>query len=82
MMTSKPTMIDKITIKFTVKTPPNTKGKPYYEVNNNMMHILYASVATLLTPQGGLHHGHISIIMKPTLYTTLSTRAWTNHTNP
>ena len=46
-----------------------------------MISLIYAYVTTLLAPQGGLHHGHI-IIMNPTLYTALSTTAWSNPPDP
>ena len=41
-----------------------------------MMNLLYANTATLPHPQGGVHHRHIGIIMKPALYTTISTTEW------
>ena len=41
-----------------------------------MMQFLYTNEATLPTSKGGGHNVHIVIIMKPDLYTTLSTMVW------
>ena len=68
--------------KFTAKPLPLIEGEPDYEVIKKMMQLLYANTATLLTPQGGVHHWHIGSIIKPTLYTNLGTTAWTNPPNP
>ena len=46
-----------------------------------MMQLLYANAETMKIPQVGGHHGHIDLIVKPTLYTTLSTKAWINPTS-
>ena len=45
------------------------------------MNLLYSNAATLPDPQGGVHHRHIGIIMKPALYTTLYTTEWIKPTN-
>ena len=81
-MAHKPKTTDKITAKFNVKTLPKIEGEPDYEGINEMMQLLYSNTATLPTPQGGGHHRHICIIMKPTLYTTLTTTAWKNPPDP
>ena len=47
-----------------------------------MMQILYTNAATLPTPQGGRHHGHVGIIMKTKLYTTLTNMVRTNPADP
>ena len=41
-----------------------------------MMQLIYDNKSTLPTPQREYHHVQIGIIMKLTLYTTLSTTAW------
>ena len=57
---------------FSIKVEPNYKGI------NKIMQILYANMATLLTPLGGGNHGQIVSIMNTTLFTTLTTMVWTN----
>ena len=47
-----------------------------------MMKLLYANEATPLTSQGGGHRGHISLIVKLTMHTTLSNTAWADPTDP
>ena len=47
-----------------------------------MMQLLYANVATLMTPQGVGHHGKVDIIMKSKIYTNLTTTAWKNPPDP
>ena len=46
-----------------------------------MIQLLYANVQTLPTSQGEFHHSHISLIMNPTLYTTLSNTVWVDPSN-
>ena len=75
-------MIYRIAVKFTIKTTPTIEWDPNYESIKEMIQFLYSNVATLPTTKGGGHHGHIGIIMKPTLYTTLLTTAWTNLPDP
>ena len=75
MMACKPKTINKIAAKFTVKTLPFIERDPNYEGINKNMQLLYSNAATLPTQQGGLHHGHTRIRMKPTLNTTLTTTA-------
>ena len=71
-MTGKSQSVDDIVSKFPIKTLPRIDGEPTYESINNIMKILYANEATLPTTMGGGTHGHIGIIMKPELYSTLS----------
>ena len=47
--------------KFTVKNIPTIEGETDYEAMNEITQLLYANAATLYTPQGGGHHGHISV---------------------
>ena len=58
------------------------KGDPKFEGIDGVMQLIYANMATIWIPQGGGHHGQIGIIMKPMLYTTLSTTAWANLPDP
>ena len=81
MMERKPNTINKITAKFTDKTLSLIKVEPDYEVINKIIKLLYANKTTLTTPQGGGHHSQIGIIMKLTLYTTLTVTAWTSLPN-
>ena len=43
-----------------------------YKSINEMIQLLNANAATLLTTAGGGTHGHIRLIMKSELYSTLS----------
>ena len=81
-MTHKPKTIGDIASKVTVKITPKIEVENDYEAINEKIQLLYANTATLLTPQGGGYYYHIGIIMKPTLYTILSTTAWTNPPDP
>ena len=76
MMKCKPKMINKIAAKFTVKTLPKIKLDPNYEAINKIMPLLITNAATLPTSRGRRNDVHIGIIMKPTIYTTLSTTDW------
>ena len=71
-MAVKSQSVDDIVAKFPLKTLPRIDGEPTYESINAMMQMLYANAATLSTTKGGGMHGHIGLIMKPELYTTLS----------
>ena len=68
--------------KFIVKTPPSIEGETNYEGINKMMQLLYNNAANITKTQRGGYNGNIGNIMKPTLYTTLTTTAWTNLPNP
>ena len=68
--------------KFNVNTLPTIKLNPNYEGIGKIMHLLYTNLATLPIPQGGEQHGNISIIMKLTLYTTLTNTASKNPPDP
>ena len=78
MMACNPKTIDNITDKFNSKALTTIILKPDYKGINKMMQILYSKMATLTTSQGGVHHKHIRIKMKPALYTTLMTTVCTN----
>lgn len=64
--------VDDIIAKFPNKTLPSNDGEPDYAFINSMMQTLYGNAATLATPLGGGHHGHVGLIMKDALYATLS----------
>ena len=74
--------LEKIGAKFTINTLPNIEGDHNYEVITKMMQLLYYNVDPLLAPQGGGRHGYISIILKSTLYTNLSSTERVNPPNP
>ena len=78
MMAHKPNTIDNIMTKFNVKTLPTIKVDTKYKGIKKMVQLLYSNAATLPIPQGRGRHGKIGIIMKTTLYITLTTLAWTN----
>ena len=47
-----------------------------------MVPLIYSNTANFLMLQGGGQHGHICIIMNPTLYTILSNMAWVKPPEP
>ena len=72
MMTQNPkTIADK----FTINMIPKIEGDPEYKSINKIMKLLYTNADTLPTPQEGGDHRHIGIIMKPTIYNSLSDMA-------
>ena len=64
--------VDDIVSKFPIESLPRIDGEPTYESINEMMQMLYANAVTLPTTMGGGTHGHIGLIMKPALCSTLS----------
>ena len=81
-MVGKSQTVEENNSKFTAKHLPKHDGEPMCEIINKLMQLLYANAATLPTTLGGGRHGHIGIIMQPTLYTTLSTVAYNTPTDP
>ena len=71
-MSSKPQSVDDIIAKFRIKKLTKIDGEPTYETISKISHELYTNAATLASPLGGGHHGHIGMVMKPALYSTLS----------
>ena len=71
-MTGKSQLVDDIVSKLPIKTLSRIDGEPTYESINNIMQILYANAATLPTTTGGGTHGHIGLIFKPELCSTMS----------
>lgn len=74
--------VDDIVAKFPNKVLEAVIGEPTYETINRLVQILYGNAATLPTKLGGGRHGHIGLIMKATLYATLSNTAWVDPPNP
>ena len=81
-MAVKSQSVDDIVSKFPIKTIPRIDGEPTYESINEIMQMLYANAATLPTTTGGGTHGHIGLIMKPALYSTLSEIPYTVPVDP
>ena len=81
-MTHTAKTIDKIEANFTVNMLPNIEGGTDYEAISRIMQLLYTNMQNLTKPQGGRHHRHIGIIIKPMLYTTLLTTAWEKPPDP
>ena len=68
--------VDDIVGKFPHKNLPAIQGEPTYATINDVMQIMYANAAAVPTTLGGGKHGHIGLIMKDSLYATLSTDAF------
>ena len=81
-MRNKTRILDDIPAKFTVKTLPKIQVDTNYKSIKEMMKLLYANETTPLTSQGGGHRVHTSLIIKPTIHTTLSNTAWAEPRNP
>lgn len=64
--------IDDIVGKFPHKRLPTIQGEPTYASINDLMQIMYANAAAVPTTLGGGTHGHIGLVMKNSLYETLS----------
>ena len=75
-------LVDDVVSKFSMKAMPKIDGDTEYGNINTMMQILYGNAASLSTTLGGVQHGHISIIMTPQLYTTLSNTPYESPTDP
>ena len=81
-MAGKSQSVDDIVAKFPIKTLPHINGEPTYESINEVIQLLYTSTATIPTTEGGGTHGHIGLIMKPELYSTLSETPYTVPVDP
>jgi hypothetical protein len=58
-----------IVAKFPVKTLPVITGEPDYETIGQIIQTIYGNAASLPTTiGGGVHAGHIGLIMTPLLY--------------
>ena len=70
-MIPKPKRINKFVAKFVIKTLTTISREPEYESLNEMIQSLYANAVTLKTTPDVGKHGHVGLILKDTLYTTL-----------
>ena len=68
----KPTTVDNIVTKSPTKTLLPITGEPDYDSISQLNQLMYGNAATLPTTLGGGAHGHVGLIIKATLYTTLS----------
>eukprot|EP00957_Ditylum_brightwellii_P197895 15075636-Ditylum_brightwellii.AAC.1 len=75
-------LTDDVLAKFLYKTLPIIDGQLTYADINKMSKMLYANEAKVPTTLGGGNKGHIGIIMKALLYTTISTTAYVAPTEP
>ena len=78
----KPTSIDDIVTKFPTKILPPIPCKPDYECISQFNQIIYGNATILPTTLGGGEHGHVGLIMKATLYVTLSATAYVTPNEP
>ena len=81
-MAVKSQSVNNIIAKFPIKTLPHIKGEPTYKSINEMIQLLNAIAATLPTTAGGETHGHMRLMMKPELYSTLSETPYTVPVDP
>ena len=77
-----PTSIDDIVAKIPTKILPLIPGEPDYDCISQLNQIMYGNAATLPTTLGGRAHGHVGLIMKATLYVTLSATAYVTPNEP
>ena len=78
----KQTSHDDIVAKFPTKILPLIPGEPYYDCISQLDQIMYGNAATLPTTLGGRSHGHVGLIVKATLYVTLSATAYVAPNEP
>eukprot|EP00957_Ditylum_brightwellii_P046004 3490032-Ditylum_brightwellii.AAC.1 len=67
---------DKIKAKFPHQTLQQVEGEPEYSAINTIMQQLYENAVTIPSSLGGGVHGHIRLVMEPTLYSSLSAMAY------
>ena len=67
---------DKIKAKFPHPTLQRVEGEPDYAAINTIMQQLYKNTATISSSLGGGAHGHIGLVVEPTLYSSLSAMAY------
>ena len=60
--------VDNIVAKFPVKVFPQIIGERNYETINEIVQYIYVNASNLLNALVGDKHGHIGIIMNPTIY--------------
>ena len=71
-----PTSVHDIVAKFPTKILPPIPGNPDYEFISKLNQLMYGNTATLPTTLSGGAHGHVGLIVKATLYVTLSPTAY------
>ena len=74
--------VDQINAKFPYKVFPVVEGEPDYQIIHNMCTPLYVNSLTLITTQGGGNYGKIRLIMKDTLYMTISPTPYNTPMDP
>ena len=67
-----PKKINEIVAKLFIKTLPVISGYPYYKYLNEMIQALYVNATTVPTTRLFRKYGHVSLIMKYTLYSPLT----------
>eukprot|EP00957_Ditylum_brightwellii_P014341 1079396-Ditylum_brightwellii.AAC.1 len=67
---------DKIKAKFPPPTLQQVEGEPDYTVIHEIMQQLHKNAATILSSIRGGAHGHIGLVIEPTLYSSLSVTAY------
>eukprot|EP00957_Ditylum_brightwellii_P022672 1709767-Ditylum_brightwellii.AAC.1 len=67
---------DEIKAKFPHPMLQQVEGDPDYAAINAILQQLYENTATIPSSLGGGAHGHIGLVMEPTLYSSLSTTAY------
>eukprot|EP00957_Ditylum_brightwellii_P155405 11829925-Ditylum_brightwellii.AAC.1 len=82
-----PYKADDMKARFPNKSMTRFDGEPNYDSINTLCLQLYCNTGAIPTGLGGGQHGHINLVMDPTLYTTLSATVYLaptapNHTPP
>eukprot|EP00957_Ditylum_brightwellii_P089302 6799719-Ditylum_brightwellii.AAC.1 len=67
---------DEIKAKVPHPTLQRVEGELDYAAINTIMQQLYENAATVPSSLGGGAHGHIGLVMEPTLYSSLSATAY------
>lgn len=71
-----------IIAKFPHKTPSRMTGEPAYQSITDLLLSLYDNAASIAFPLGGGKHGHVGLLMTPTLYATLSATKYVDPKDP
>ena len=79
MTTTKLNNIDKIIAMFIINNPPEISKDTDYKYLNDMIQVLYMKISILLKIMKGGKDSHVLLIVKDTLYSTLTARTpWPN----
>ena len=81
-MSATTTSMNDISATFPIKSLPTIQGEPTYASIHELMCALYANAASLPSPSGGGSHGHLGLIMCPSLYETLSPTPYNTPNDP